>query len=73
MVEFTNEDKEFMKSRLKDYAFTSLRLCNYNSETNLTKMNNPPRIIWEIERMLSSKNLTKSNGIGRPSVLIEKY
>ena len=40
MVEFTNEDNNFIKSRLKDYAFTSFRSCNYNSETNSTKMNN---------------------------------
>ena len=32
-----NEDKDFMKSRLKDSAFTSFRLHNYNSEINLTK------------------------------------
>ena len=59
MVGFTNEDKEFIKSRLKDHVFTSLGLCNYNKETNLTKMNNQPRIVWETERMLPSKNLAK--------------
>ena len=33
-----NEDKEFIKSRLKDSAFTSFRSYNYNSEINLTKI-----------------------------------
>ena len=32
-----NEDEEFMKSRLKDSAFTSFQLRNYNSEINLIK------------------------------------
>ena len=35
--EMPNEDKEFIKSRLKDSAFTSFRSYNYNSEINLTK------------------------------------
>ena len=44
--EIPNEDKEFIKSSLKDSAFTSFRSCNYNSEINLTKnerltLNNP--------------------------------
>ena len=33
----SNEDKEFMKTRIKDSAFTSFQLCNYNNEINLTK------------------------------------
>ena len=32
-----NEDKEFIKSRLKDSAFISFGLYNYNSEISLTK------------------------------------
>ena len=32
-----NEDKEFIKSRLKDSAFTSFHSCDYYSEINLTK------------------------------------
>ena len=35
--EMPNEDKEFIKSSLKDSAFTSFRSYNYYSETNLTK------------------------------------
>ena len=35
--EIPNEDKEFIKTKLKDFAFTSFRSHNYNSETNLTK------------------------------------
>ena len=33
-----NEDKEFIKSRLRDSAFTSFRSYNCNSEINLTKI-----------------------------------
>ena len=33
----SNEDKEFIKTRLKDSAFTLLWLYNYNSEIYLTK------------------------------------
>ena len=32
-----NEDKKFIKSRLKDSAFTSFWSYNYNGEINLTK------------------------------------
>ena len=35
--EMPNEDREFIKTRLKDSAFTSFQLYNYNSEINLTK------------------------------------
>ena len=35
--EMLNEDKEFIKSRLKDSAFTSFWSYNYNNEINLTK------------------------------------
>ena len=35
--EMPNEDKEFIKSRLKDSPPTTFRLYNYNSEINLTK------------------------------------
>ena len=35
--EMLNEDKEFLKTRLKDSAFTSFRSYNYNSDINLTK------------------------------------
>ena len=35
--EMPNEDKEFIKSRLKDSAFTSFHSCDYYSEINLTK------------------------------------
>ena len=35
--EMPNEDKEFIKSRLKYFAFTVFWLYNYNSQTNLTK------------------------------------
>ena len=35
--EMPNEDKEFIKSRLKDSAHTSFRSYNYKSEINLTK------------------------------------
>ena len=56
-----NEDKEFVKSRLKDSAFTSSRWYNYNSEINVTKneryvLNNLSAII----KISSSKNLTKA-------------
>ena len=56
-----NEDKEFIKSRLKDSAFTSSRSYNYNSEINVTKneryvLNNLSAII----KISSSKNLTKA-------------
>ena len=34
--EMPNEDKEFIKSRLKDSAHTSFWSYNYNSEINLT-------------------------------------
>ena len=37
-IEITNADKEFMKSRLKDSAFTSFWLYNYISKVNLTKI-----------------------------------
>ena len=56
MVEFTNEDSNFIKSRLKDYAFTSFRSCNYNSETNSTKMNNQSWIILEIVKKVVIRN-----------------
>ena len=32
-----NEDKGFLKTRLKDSTFTSFRSYNYKSEINLTK------------------------------------
>ena len=35
--EMPNEDKEFIKSRLKDSACTLFRSNNYNSEINLAK------------------------------------
>ena len=35
--EMPNEDKELIKTRLKDSAFTSFRSHNYNSEITLTK------------------------------------
>ena len=36
-LEMVNEDKEFIESRLKDFAFTSFRSYNYNIAINLTK------------------------------------
>ena len=35
--EMPNEDKGFLKTRLKDSTFTSFRSYNYKSEINLTK------------------------------------
>ena len=35
--EMPNEDKEYIKTRLKDSEFTSFWLNNYSSEINLTK------------------------------------
>ena len=35
--EMPNEDKEFLKTRLKDSTFTSFWSYNYKSEINLTK------------------------------------
>ena len=32
-----NEDTQFIKTRLKDSAFTKFRSYNYNGENNLTK------------------------------------
>ena len=63
-----NEDKDFMKSRLKDSAFTSFRLHNYNSEINLTKY-----------EQLASNNLNinkniviQKSGKGNSVVLLDK-
>ena len=36
--EMPNEDKGFLKTRLKDSTFTSFWSYNYKSEINLTKM-----------------------------------
>ena len=33
--EFPNKDKEFIKSRLKDFVFTSFQSYNYDSKNNL--------------------------------------
>ena len=35
--EMPNKDREFIKTRLKDSAFTSFRSYNFNSEINLTE------------------------------------
>ena len=56
-----NEDKEFIKSRLKDSAFTSSRSYNYNSEINVTK--NERYVLYNLSAIIkisSSKNLTKA-------------
>ena len=55
-----NEDKDFMKSRLKDSAFTSFRLHNYNSEINLTKYEQLASNNLNINKNIVIQNLTKT-------------
>ena len=51
-IEMPNEDKEFIKSRLKNCAFTSFWSHNYNSEINLIK-----------NEQLASNNLSNNKKI----------
>ena len=61
--EMPNEDKKFIKSRLKDSAFTSFQSYNYNGEINLTKKERLGLKISAIIKISSSKNLTKATAL----------
>ena len=52
----SNEDKEFMRSRIKDSAFTSFQLYNYNNEINLTK-NEQLAWQWALNILNNNKNI----------------
>ena len=67
--EMLNEEKEFIKTRLKDSAFTSFQSYRYTSEINLTK-----------NERLTSKNLSNNKNIiiqksdkGSSVVLLDKH
>ena len=63
-----NEDKDFMKSRLKDSAFTSFRLHNYNSEINLTKYEQLASNNLNINKNIVIQKSDKDNSV----VLLDK-
>ena len=63
-----NEDKDFMKSRLKDSAFTSFRLHNYNSEINVTKYEQLASNNLNINKTIVIQKSDKDNSV----VLLDK-
>ena len=63
-----NEDKDFMKSRLKDSAFTSFRLHNYNSEINVTKYEQLASNNLNINKTIVIQKSDKGNSV----VLLDK-
>ena len=66
--EMLNEDKEFLKTRLKDSAFTSFRSYNYNSDINLTKNG---RLI--LNNLSNNKNIIiQKSEKGNSVVLLDK-
>ena len=66
--EMPNEDREFIKTRLKDSAFTSFQLYNYNSEINLTKNER-----LALNNLSSSKNMIiQRSDKGNSIVLLDK-
>ena len=64
-----NEEKEFIKSRLKDSTLTSFRSYNYNSEINLTKSEE-----LALSNLSSNKNIIiQKSDKGNSVVLLYKY
>ena len=66
--EMPNEDKEFIKTRLKDSPFTSFRSYNYNSEINLNKNER-----LALSNLSNDKNIIiQKSGKGNSVVLLDK-
>ena len=66
--ELPNEDKEFVKSRLKDSAFTSFWLFNYTSEIDLTKND---RLV--LNNLSNNKNIViQKSDKGKSAVFLDK-
>ena len=66
--EMLNEDKQFIKTRLKDSAFTSFRSYNYNSEINLTKNER-----LALNNLSNNKNIIiRKSDKGNSLVLLDK-
>ena len=67
-TEMTNEGKEFVKSRLKDPAFTSFSSCKYKSEINLTKIEQ-----MALNNLSNNKNIViQMSGKGSSVVRLDK-
>ena len=62
-----NEDKGFIKTMLKDPAFTSFRSYNYKGEINLTK--NEP---LALNNLSNNKNIIQRSDKGNSVVLLDK-
>ena len=63
-----NEDKGFLKTRLKDSTFTSFRSYNYKSEINLTKNER-----LALNNLFNNKNtVIQKSDKGNSVVLLDK-
>ena len=66
--EMPNEDKGFLKTRLKDSTFTSFWSYNYKSEINLTKNEPLP-----LNNLCNNKNtVIQKSDKGNSVVLLDK-
>ena len=66
--EMPNEGKEFIKIRLKDFAFTSFWLYYYNSKINLTKT-----VQLVLNNLSNNKNIIiQKSGKGNSVVILDK-
>ena len=65
--EVLNEDKEFIKTRLKDSAFTSFWSYNHKSEINLTKNER-----LALNNLNNNKNIIIQKSDGNSVVLLDK-
>ena len=65
--ELHNEDKEFIKTRLKDSAFTSFWSYNHESEINLTKNER-----LALNNLSNNKNIIIQKSDGNSVVLLDK-
>ena len=67
-IEIPNEDKGFMKSRLKDFVFTSFWLYNYSSKVMLTSNKK-----LALNNLSNNKNVViKKSDKGNSIVLLDK-
>ena len=68
-IEIPSEDKEFMKSRLKDSARTSFWSYDYNSKVNLTKNEK-----LTLNNLSNNKNIViQKSDKGSSAVLLDKH
>ena len=65
--EMPNEDKEFIKTRLKDSAFTSFWSYNHKSEINLTKNE-----CLALNNLSNNNNIIQKSDKGNSVVLLDK-